>query len=107
VTIRTDPLSIEQVETLLKSQDSTESNKDATDCTSEYIANTVNQALPNGDFSDTAGNTQARSGGSRAPGDGLFQDGVRNGNNAEQDSWEMIGLGLEEPLPPQEVMNDL
>ena len=25
----------------------------------------------------------------------------------EQFSWEMIGLGLEEPLPPQETINEL
>jgi hypothetical protein len=29
-------------------------------------------------------------------------------NNENADiSWEMIGLGLEEPLPPQDVMDEL
>jgi hypothetical protein len=109
-TPRTDPRSTEQVETLLKSQDSTDSSKDAPHqgAASAYVASTINQSLPNGDFSTTAGSTQARTGVAGAPGDGPFQDVVRNKNTAEQDcSWEMIGLGLEEPLPPQEVMDDL
>jgi len=37
-----------------------------------------------------------------------FYNTGANGNNDEPDfSWEMIGLGLEEPLPPQDVMDDL
>jgi hypothetical protein len=107
---RTDQRSIEQVEMLLKSQDPPDSSKDAPHrgAASAYVAKTINQSLPNGDFSNTTGSTRARTGVSGAPGDGPFQDAVRNKNTTEQDcSWEMIGLGLEEPLPPQEVMDDL
>jgi hypothetical protein len=28
-------------------------------------------------------------------------------NDSTQFSWEMIGLGLEEPLPPADVINEL
>ena len=110
LTPRTDARSIEQVETLLKSQDPTDLGKDAPHqgAASAYVASTINQSLPNGDFPNTACSTQTRTGGSGAPGDGPFQDAVRNKNTTEQEcSWEMIGLGLEEPLPPQEVMDDL
>ncbi|KAF1831864.1 binuclear zinc transcription factor [Decorospora gaudefroyi] len=102
---------LQQVETLLKGQDATDSSKDATvqDSASAYVANTINQALPNsGDRTNNVGNTQTRNGTSRTPGADPFQNVGATGNHPEPDSsWEMIGLGLEEPLPPQDVMDDL
>jgi len=92
------------VETLLKSQDTTVSSKDATrqDSTSVYVANTINQALPkSGDSLSTAENTKAGIGESRSSRIVSFQDGA-TGNNTET-----IGLGLEEPLPPQKTIDDL
>ncbi|KAI4924582.1 hypothetical protein J4E85_007698 [Alternaria conjuncta] len=101
---------LQQVETLLKTQDTTDSSKDAPrqDAASAYVANTVNQSLPNsGDVPNTTGNTQA-AGRSGINGASPFQTIGIPGNDAGQEtSWEMIGLGLEEPLPPQEIMDDL
>jgi hypothetical protein len=107
----TDFLSVEQVETLLKSHDTSNLSKDATrqDSASTYVANTINQAPPDsGDSLNTASNTQARTEGPSAPGTVPFRNDGASENNAEQDaSREMIGLGLEESLPPQDVMDDL
>lgn len=85
LSILTNP-SLEQVETLLKTQDTADTSEDAThrDSATEYIAKTSNGALPN---TNSASNI---------------------GAGAEQHmSQDLIGLGLEEPLPPQEVMDDL
>ncbi|KAI4641592.1 hypothetical protein J4E93_007689 [Alternaria ventricosa] len=101
---------LQQVETLLKTQDSTDSSKDTPrqDAASAYVANTLNQSLPNsGDVLNTTGNTQA-AGRSGVTGASPFQSVGIPGNDAGREtSWEMIGLGLEEPLPPQEIMDDL
>ncbi|KAF2731163.1 hypothetical protein EJ04DRAFT_584067 [Polyplosphaeria fusca] len=99
----------EQVETLLKNQDSTDQTKDSTrtDSTSAYVANTISQGLPESGYlaaGDKAGLTFPDS---ISPGpDGMSTSA--NTNPAEGEfPWEMIGLGLDEPLPPQDVMDDL
>ncbi|KAI4625320.1 uncharacterized protein J4E87_005167 [Alternaria ethzedia] len=96
---------LQQVETLLKTQDTTDPSKEAPrqDAGSTYVANTISQSLPNStNVPNTAGNTQ-----SRITGASPFQNIGTAGNDAEDTSWEMIGLGLEEPLPPQEIQDDL
>ncbi|KAI0592559.1 Binuclear zinc transcription factor [Pyrenophora tritici-repentis] len=102
---------LEQVETLLKSQDAADSTKDTTraNAASAYVASTLNNATPSpGEISIPTGNSQT---GARRPsglGADPFRNAGANGSNAKpENSWEMIGLGLEEPLPPQEVMDDL
>lgn len=106
----TDSWDTEQVETLLKTQDTTDSSKDAPrqDAASAYVANTVNQSLPNsGDVPNTTGHIEA-AGRPGITGASPFQNVGIPGNDAGREtSWEMIGLGLEEPLPPQEIMDDL
>ncbi|KAJ4367391.1 hypothetical protein N0V83_006973 [Neocucurbitaria cava] len=101
---------LQQVETLLKTQDA-DSSKDATrqDSTSAYVASTLQQALPNsGDYLNTSARIQGAAQDSRTPGTEPFHNAGVCDNNGEQDfPWEMIGLGLEEPLPPQDVMDDL
>lgn len=95
---------IEQVEHLLKNQDTVDTSRDAVreDTTSAYVANTLKQPLPNaGDYL----NTQDRLQDSRTPGGDSSQNGANNGD--DDFTWEMIGLGLEEPLPPQDVMDEL
>lgn len=108
--VGTDSWAIEQVETLLKTQDTTDASKDAPrqDAASAYVANTISQALPNsGDGPNITGNTQA-TGRSGITGASPFQNVGTPGNDVGREtSWEMIGLGLEEPLPPQEIMDDL
>jgi hypothetical protein len=98
---------IEQVEHLLKNQDTPDASKEPSqqDSTSAYVANTLSQALPNtGDYL----NTQDRIQDSRPPAADPVQNGGQTTNNGDADfSWEMIGLGLEEPLPPQDVMDEL
>lgn len=37
-----------------------------------------------------------------------YQNGTTDTNGEDREyQWEMIGLGLEEPLPPQDVMEEL
>lgn len=94
---------IEQVETLLKSQDTVDSSKDASrqDSTFTYVANTLAQGLPSSKSNTGIGQE------TQIPNVDTTFDAGTNGN-AEQDfSWEIIGLGLEEPLPPQDVMDEL
>jgi hypothetical protein len=98
---------IEQVEHLLKTQDTPDTSKDPSrqDSTSAYVANTLSQTLPNaGDYL----NTQDRIQDSRPPAAEPVHNGGSTAKNGNADfSWEMIGLGLEEPLPPQDVMDEL
>lgn len=79
------------------------------DSASAYVANTIQQTLPSAnDQIRTSNNGIGRPQDLRSLGSDPFQQGATNGNSAEADvSWEMIGLGLEEPLPPQDVMDDL
>jgi hypothetical protein len=97
----------EQVETLLKSQDSPDTNKDGRrqDSTTAYVATTLQQPLPNAnDFLGTSDAVPI----SLSPGPDTFQTGGTSTHEAEGEfPWEMIGLGLDEPLPPQDVMDDL
>ncbi|KAJ4361255.1 hypothetical protein N0V95_002024 [Ascochyta clinopodiicola] len=103
---------LQQVETLLKSQDTTEPNKDTARQTSAtaYVVNTIQQAAPttrtqsSNPFDKSLESLlDARSASIPA-----LQDDTANTNGQEPGySWEMIGLGLEEPLPPQDVMEEL
>lgn len=101
---------IEQVETLLKNQDGSDQGKEGArpDTASAYVANTLSQGAPiSNEFLTVQGDTHVRreSGGSGAY---PFQEfGGGNHNSGPEVSWEMIGLGLEEPLPPQDVMDEL
>jgi hypothetical protein len=100
------PTCTEQVETLLKSQDNSEQNNDAVrqDTTSAYVASTLQNPLPNSnDFLGAADRASLP-----IPPSG--PDGLPSNpqNTTEGDfPWEMIGLGLDEPLPPQDVMDEL
>ncbi|KAH6615367.1 binuclear zinc transcription factor [Boeremia exigua] len=93
---------LQQVETLLKSQDSTDSTKDTTrqDSTAAYVANTIQQGASStrtqsSNLLDSrTASVPANRNDAAVPGDNDFQ-------------WELIGLGLEEPLPPQDVMDEL
>jgi hypothetical protein len=104
---RTDTARTEQVEHLLKTQDAPETTRDAPrqDSTSAYVANTLQQALPNsGDYLKTQDRIQD----SRPLGAEPLQNGGAAPTTGDADyPWEMIGLGLEEPLPPQDVMDEL
>jgi hypothetical protein len=103
--------SVDQVETLLKTQDAIDPSKDAPrqDSTSAYVASTVQQILPNqNDYLNTSTRLTNPVPESRTPGLETNQNGGATANSGEPDfPWEMIGLGLEEPLPPQEVMDEL
>jgi biotin carboxylase len=90
----------------LKTQDAPETQKDTTrqDTGSAYIANTLQQPLPNqGDYL----NTQDRIQDTQTSGTSAVHNGAATASNDADFSWEMIGLGLEEPLPPQDVMDEL
>jgi len=97
---------LQQVETLLKNQDPADPKRDTArqDTTSAYVAKTLSQALPNAQLD--VSNGLGISPDSRTPGMEPGHCGMNE--KGDQDfSWEMIGLGLEEPLPPQDVMDEL
>lgn len=97
----------EQVETLLKTQESGEQNKEPArqDSTSAYVASTLQQPLPNStDFLALGDGGTARI----SPGPDAFANSSTNGASPDGEfQWEMIGLGLDEPLPPQDVQDEL
>ncbi|KAJ4296559.1 hypothetical protein N0V90_006604 [Kalmusia sp. IMI 367209] len=97
---------LQQVETLLKKQESTEPTADVSrqDSTSAYVASTVQQPLPNaGDYLGAADGAPRIS-----PAPDAFSNSTANGMSPEGEfQWEMIGLGLDEPLPPQDVQDEL
>ncbi|KAF2472004.1 uncharacterized protein BDR25DRAFT_342046 [Lindgomyces ingoldianus] len=103
---------LQQVETLLKNQESNDQPKETSrqDSTSAYVANTLSQGPPDasGGYLGTSGEASVNFPESISPGPDAFQTNSSNMNSVEGDfQWEMIGLGLDEPLPPQDVINDL
>ncbi|KAI8936297.1 hypothetical protein NX059_006715 [Plenodomus lindquistii] len=102
---------LQQVETLLRNQDAPDANKEAPrpDTTSAYIASTVQQTLSTStDFLHAPEAGQGVSSTPFNPAGAPSQQMGTNSTVAEAGmSWEMIGLGLEEPLPPQDVQDDL
>ncbi|KAF2496155.1 hypothetical protein BU16DRAFT_460222 [Lophium mytilinum] len=101
---------LQQVETMLKSQDATDP-KDAPRTTS-FSANTVGPQMAEGFL--PMGNPDRIHGSfpdSMSPSDqfpALNTNPSTNANSGEEEfPWEMIGLGLDEPLPPQDVINEL
>ncbi|KAF2131430.1 binuclear zinc transcription factor [Dothidotthia symphoricarpi CBS 119687] len=102
---------LQQVETLLKTQDVPDQSKDAPrqDPASAYVANTIQQALPNSnDYPNGTDKAPGPFSGADTSRAGSFQAGDTTTNTGEQYfPWEMISLGLEEPMPPQDVMDDL
>lgn len=101
--------SVEQVETLLQTQNSTDSNK-GQDPATAYVANTVQGAsitrTQSSNPFDKSLETLLDARHAPAP---AFQNdtAITNGEEPEFNSWEMISLGLEEPLPPEDVMEEL
>ncbi|CBX92795.1 hypothetical protein IAQ61_005843, partial [Plenodomus lingam] len=102
---------LQHVETLLKSQGAPEKTKkpSQSDVTSAYIASTVRQPLPSStDPANTFGISQESSQDQFMSTGAPFPQTAVHGNVGEVNvSWEMIGLGLEEPLPPQDIQDDL
>jgi hypothetical protein len=92
----------EQVETLLKNQESNESNRNSPrqDPTLAYVASTIQGSHVRPAETATSGSST---------GQDAFQAHAAANAQSGQGSfpWEMIDLGLDEPLPPQDVINDL
>jgi hypothetical protein len=111
----------EQVETLLKSQDPADSTpKSATDAAqSSFSAASLAPATLRHNSNNTSpsmGNNLEMPSLIPAPGDmsSMGNDNFAFGDSMATDPpmsesfpWEMIGLGLEEPLPPQDTIDDL
>jgi hypothetical protein len=114
---------VEQVETLLKTQDSPVT---ATEGVSTNFATTPNnvsgsglQSIVNTDFQQSTGtvlsglNTESwrfNKDSPQQPMDDLtFTTDMTMGIGLDGSTitWEMIGLGLEEPLPPQDTIDEL
>lgn len=116
-------LSAEQVETLLKTQDPAVSAAEAVPTSfgsSSNVSGVGAGAVPNGDFN--VPNPSINIGGVNAdrwgfngdspqpPLDNMgFTTDMNMGMNLDGSTftWEMIGLGLEEPLPPQDTIDEL
>ncbi|KAF2856322.1 C6 transcription factor-like protein Prf [Plenodomus tracheiphilus IPT5] len=102
---------LQQVETLLKTQDAPEHSREAprSDTASAYVASTIQQSLSSAaDFLNTPDGGQTGSQSQPIPAAVPFQQTGTSSNGGEAEmSWEMIGLGLEEPLPPQDVQDEL
>ena len=103
----------EQVETLLKNQELTDQNKDTSrrDSTLVFVPDTTQQALPNA--GGTTGKSSISFSESISPGPepispvpDAFPTNDPNAGGGDF-PWEVIGLDLDEPLPPQDVVNDL
>ncbi|KAF2272588.1 uncharacterized protein EI97DRAFT_445659 [Westerdykella ornata] len=100
------PSIAEQVETLLKNHESTEQNKESArqNPASAYVASTLQQGLLNpGDGLPPSFTERLSPAPDMFPGTASAQSQAGQGEYP----WEMIGLGLDEPLPPQDVMDDL
>ncbi|ORY06487.1 fungal-specific transcription factor domain-domain-containing protein [Clohesyomyces aquaticus] len=104
---------LQQVEHLLKNQETNDQSKEIRpDAASAYVANTISQGPPDASaasgFLGASGDAAVNFPESISPGPDAFQTNSSNMNSAEGEfPWEMIGLGLDEPLPPQDVINDL
>ncbi|KAF1968588.1 hypothetical protein BU23DRAFT_602051 [Bimuria novae-zelandiae CBS 107.79] len=97
---------LQQVETLLKNQETTEPPKEPSrqDSTTAYVASTAQQPLPNSNEYLGAPDAAPRI----SPAPDAFPKSTANGMSPEGEfQWEMIGLGLDEPLPPQDVQDEL
>ncbi|KAF2747259.1 hypothetical protein M011DRAFT_467781 [Sporormia fimetaria CBS 119925] len=96
---------LQQVETLLKNKEAAGQNGHGAhqDPGSAYVASTLQQGLPIASELVPVGFPQSM------PSDQEFvpPSNIGDAPGGEGDSWEMIGLGLDEPLPPQEAVDEL
>ena len=104
----------DEVEKLLKTQDKPDQDKDGkSNASSSYVESTLNiisQGLPDGgNFLGSADPVSSNFTESISPRPEAFSAAnPGSANSANNDfPWEMIGLGLDEPLPPQDVINEL
>lgn len=94
---------------MLQTQNSTDSNK-GQDSATAYVANTVQGASTTRTQSsnpfDKSLETLLDAQKASVP---TYQNDTAkmNGEEPEYNQWEMISLGLEEPLPPEDVMEEL
>ena len=116
-------LQTEQVETLLKTQDpaSTTPEIAPANFTSSSVSGIGLRPIPAADFNVTNPSVGIVNGvdaerwgfngeSPQAPMDNLnFPTDINMGMGIDDNTftWEMIGLGLEEPLPPQETIDEL
>lgn len=110
-------MGVEQVETMLQTQDQSPTNTSPTNkginnlpinSTQAATGNVPSGLGINSDWADM--DTRNDSPNQAAPMDDFnFSANMNmNMNNVGGDfTWEMIGLGLEEPLPPQETIDEL
>ena len=107
---------IAQVETLLKSQESPELAKvPSPEAPQNNVANPSNADMPLHDVPDLSMFADGMEGVTSLPLDNSFGGSHQpmppltdpTLGISEEFSWEMIGLGLEEPLPNQDVVDDL
>lgn len=101
----------EQVETLLKNQETSDQHKDGSHINTAFTSSTIPQAIPDGFLgnSDQIPVTFPESISPPAdPFPNLQSNPSANASSGNEEfPWEMIGLGLDEPLPPQDVINEL
>lgn len=102
---------LEHVEALLQSQDASNESKDASrpDTASAYAASTLHSPPPKrSEVRNEINNGPTPIQDTSVLGTFPLQQPSAHNNTGEADfSWDIIGLGLEEPLPPLDVMEEL
>lgn len=102
---------LQQVETLLKNQETTEPHRDAPHANTSFATSTILQSIPDGLHMGGPDSLPTAFPESISPSDAfpaLQTNPSTNANSGDEEfPWEMIGLGLDEPLPPQDVINEL
>ncbi|KAM0723098.1 hypothetical protein Q7P37_001298 [Cladosporium fusiforme] len=102
-----------QVETLLKGQDEPSGENEASKGADKSNGMATGAQQHNGSVPELGGNITAGSNGSSAQAAfpqaalNLTSNGDVNMPQEDDFPWEMIGLGLEEPLPPQDAIDEL
>ncbi|KAF2761978.1 hypothetical protein EJ05DRAFT_507580 [Pseudovirgaria hyperparasitica] len=98
----------EQVETLIRTQDGPEPTREQAPANVPFPMSSLPPNMTDSSIVQTGTTDQSMFGTNGASPGGFA--GLSNGiemNTDEQFPWEIISLGLEEPLPPQEDINEL
>lgn len=96
-----------QVETLLKDQDPPKSTAQAPTSFQGQTQNTYQDGFgPSNTLPMADSMPQMYSTSGASPQDPIIPDSLNMGLD-EDFSWEMIGLGLDEPLPQQDIIDEL
>ncbi|OJD38624.1 c6 transcription factor [Diplodia corticola] len=100
---------LQQVETLLKSQEGSEANQQQNSNSNAFPSDFQGQNIVMDNMAQVMDNV-FQAAGAISPGDMASArpaGSADNSSSSDPFSWEMIGLGLDEPLPNQDIVNEL